>query len=149
MLDRSTITEIQDAFRIKGEVFDDEDVEEIKINPPKNSSFPWFMFAAAVFVDIIGLVEFTIIGIIFSKIAIFFALLIIFLWVITKGGHMWQKRIMNWVLKRLGIATLVEALLGFFPATSIFVFMVARKEKKVTRLWFMAFDRLKKAKQIR
>jgi hypothetical protein len=145
---QSTIKEIENLFRNEGETFDGGDVEEIKINPPKKSSFPWFIFAAAVFVDIISLLEFTLIGIIVSKIAIFFMMLIVFLWVIMKDSHLWQKKMMGWVFARLGITAVVEAFLGFFPATSIFVFMVSRKEKKITRLWFMAFDKLKKAKQV-
>lgn len=146
MAKESLITEIKELFTDEGEIFEDGDEEELRINPPNNPGFPWLIFGASLFVDIIDVLELTLVGIIITKTLSFFLLSFIFLWIILRGSHWWQKGIMRWIFVRFGITAVIEATLGIFPATTIFVLLVHRKEKKIVRLFFSALDRLKTTK---
>ena len=141
------VTEIKTLFEEKiGETFDDEYLDEIKINPPEEPHFPYLILMAAISKDILdGILAATLVGAFFSW---FFALLlgfIIFMWLMGKLG-IGRKMLLRWAIKKAGITIVIESIpfLAIVPTATIFVVLAHYKEREIVQLFFLALEKIQK-----
>ncbi|MFW5887351.1 MAG: tripartite tricarboxylate transporter TctB family protein [Bacteriovoracia bacterium] len=137
---------IKDIFIGKNSgIITEDDKKEVlyTTDKPNKPIFPIMIMGVAVFKDFIDFIQLTGAGIIITILTTLITFVIFFIWMLNKStsGGWWKRRLMKVLWKRLSIwllgAAIIEAipLLGFLPATSIFVLMVHHEEKKIVKLF--------------
>lgn len=143
---RKTIEEIHEIFRNEKETFDEENIGNLKHNPPEPVHFPIFIFACALAKDAADVPSTILVVTILISIFLGFVLsFILFLWAFGKmSGGWWKKAIIRWLWIRLGLVALIEMLpvIQLIPANTIFILMVHYKEKKIVRLFNLALEKM-------
>ncbi len=141
------MTEIKTLFEEElEEVFDDEYLDELKINPPEEPHFPYLILMAAISKDILdGFLTATLVGTFFSWFFSLFLGLIIFMWLLGKLGIA-RKMLLRWGIKRAGLTIVIESIpfLAIIPTATIFVVLAHNREKKIVQLFFLALRKLQK-----
>ncbi len=114
--------ELEDTFE-PGEELEEEDFEELKVNPPKTPSFPFFVFTIALIKDFVDLPTLGILGI-FTNI---FAWIVIRIYIFRKVNF-----VKRWMYRRYIFTFILEFIpfINMIPQNTIFVLRAYAKEKK-------------------
>jgi len=143
------VGKVQEIFQDKGETFEDGDEKLLVAEPAEEPDFPQIIFMAAVMKDLLDIpLELSIIGIILTTMLSFVLSIVLFIWVLGKlSGGWWKKRIIRWLWIRY-VAVIILEFFPFFkivPATTIFIYMAYKREKKIVKLFNLALEELHNA----
>jgi len=140
---------VREIFDDKGENFEEGDEKLLVAEPAKKPDFPQIIFMAAVMKDLLDIpLELSIIGIILTTMLSFVLSIVLFIWILGKlRGGWWKKKIIRWLWIRY-VAVIILEFIPFFkivPATTLFIWMAYKKEKKIVKLFNLALEELRNA----
>lgn len=144
-----TFAEVGELFSSKGEQFKQEDAEQLVSEPaPQIPSFPNLMFGMALVKDLLDVLDFTIVGAVFT---FFFSIVFAFalaLWSLGKiSGGWWKKVLIRKLLVRYAITITLEMIpfIKIVPANMVFVLLAHYHETKIAKLFNEALERFRSA----
>ncbi len=141
------LKEVKDDFNNEGEVFENEDIEAIDGDLPTRKHFPGMIFSLAVLKDIVDSVSLTGIGLVLTTMTSISIAVILFCWILLNGGGTWKKRMMKNIWARFVAYAVLETIpyINLIPFTTILIWTIHNKEKKIVRLFNSALEKFKNA----
>lgn len=136
----------EEIARAIGEAVGDPELKDLRVNPPEEPAFPWLMFGAAIFKDLLDSLDLTGVGVVITTLTSFVLALVIFLWLFGKIKW-YQKGLLRWVIRRYGIVVILEFIpfVKIIPIWTFYVFFAHHREKKLVKLIYEGIGRLQKA----
>lgn len=119
-----------------------KDVDSMRAEPPKETSFPVIMLTLAIIKDVLDAFTLTGVGYLLSFLASFFIGMALFLWLLNKGGGAWKARLLRKLMVRFGVIIVLDAIpgLNLVPAYTVFIILTYYREKKVVKLFWEAVE---------
>lgn len=135
----------EEIARAVGEAVGDPELKELRANLPEEPEFPWLMFGAAIFKDLLDSLDLTGVGVVITTFISFVLALVIFFWLFGKIKW-YQKGLLRWMIRRYGIVIVLEFIpfVKIIPIWTFYVFFAHHREKKVVRLIYEGLGRLQK-----
>ncbi len=126
---------IEDLYQSRDEEFDAE-LEVVYNNPPEKPTFPVLMITFAFIKDFLDVLDLLLIGMIFTTLLSFVLAVVLFIWVTTKGGDWWKRKLIRWIWVRYIAVIFLEFIpfVKLVPATTLLILMVHNKENKLVQL---------------
>ncbi len=113
--------------------------------PAERPGFPFLILIISIFKDVVDSLDYTIAGILVTKIINIIIFIILFRWCHHKiKGKWWKKGAIKWLWKRYIQAALIEIIpwVSIIPANTIIVLMIHHKEKKLVRIFNFALEKV-------
>jgi hypothetical protein len=144
---QNILNEVKDEFTEAGETFENEDIDSIDGDLPTQKHFPGMIFSLALIKDIVDYISLTGIGLVLTTITSISIAVILFCWILLNGGGAWKKRVMRMAWTRFVIFACLENIpyINLIPFTSILIWTIHNKEKKLVILFNSALEKFKNA----